>query len=83
MIKLAPFMIKFLTTISILFSTWLYNYYPYSSYCFVGLQPKQSTYYRAVGSNFFVIRPTIHRATYVYREFRVMSGHKCKLLCEA
>ena len=32
---------------------------------------------------FLVVKPTSHTAIYVYREFKVMIGHKYKLLCKA
>ena len=46
------------------------------------LYHKKVTYYRAVGSNFSVVRPTQLQSC-VYNKFRVISGHKCKLLCKA
>ena len=38
---------------------------------------------RAVGRNFSVVRPNSYRVSYVCREFRVISDHQCRLLCEA
>ena len=40
-----------------------------------GLTGMAKGHLRAIGSNFSVVRPNSHRASYVYREFRVINGH--------